>query len=93
MNRVLVTGGAGFLGINLIRYLCRLICPPGGIVLDMFAGSGTTLAAAHMEGFRAIGIEQQAEYIDDIRRRIAALAAAPQPARQGGLFADLDAAE
>jgi site-specific DNA-methyltransferase (adenine-specific) len=79
--------------ISLMRYLCKLVCPTGGTVLDPFAGSGTTLAAAHMEGFHAIGIEQELEYITDIRRRMAALAVAPQPAPQGGLFADLDAAE
>jgi DNA modification methylase len=79
--------------INLVRYLCRLITPPGGIVLDPFAGSGTTLAAAHMEGFHAIGIERESEYIADIRRRIAALTEAAQPAPQGGLFDAQEAAE
>jgi site-specific DNA-methyltransferase (adenine-specific) len=55
--------------IALMRYLCRLVTPPGGLVLDPFAGSGTTGQAALDEGFRAVLIEREAEYIDDIRRR------------------------
>jgi DNA modification methylase len=57
--------------IALLRYLCKLITPTGGVVLDPFAGSGTTLAAAHMEGFHSIGIEKEDEYIEDIKRRVA----------------------
>jgi site-specific DNA-methyltransferase (adenine-specific) len=56
--------------LSLMRYLCKLVTPPGGTVLDMFAGSGTTLQAAMEEGFHAIGIEQSAEYVTDICRRI-----------------------
>lgn len=56
--------------IDLMRYLCRLVTPPGGTVLDPFAGSGTTGQAAVEEGFRAILIEREAEYIADIRRRL-----------------------
>ena len=56
---------------DLMRWLCRLITPPGGIVLDPFAGSGSTLKAAEMEGFSAIGVELEAEYIEIARRRIA----------------------
>lgn len=55
--------------IALMRWLCRLITPPGGIILDPFAGSGTTGAAATEEGFDAILIEREAEYLADIRRR------------------------
>lgn len=36
---------------------CRGVCPPGGVVFDPFAGSGTTLEAAHLEGFDAVGVE------------------------------------
>ena len=57
---------------DLMRWLCRLITPPGGIVLDPFMGSGSTLKAAELEGFSAIGIELEAEYIEIARRRIAA---------------------
>lgn len=61
--------------IALIRYLMRLVTQPGGHVLDPFAGSGTTLAAAHAEGFHATGIEREVEYQADIRRRITELEA------------------
>jgi site-specific DNA-methyltransferase (adenine-specific) len=64
--------------IALMRYLCRLITPPGGIVLDPFMGSGTTGCAAIAEGFAFIGIEQSADYCAIARNRIAA--AAQQPA-------------
>ena len=45
-----------------MRYLCRLVTPPGGVVLDPFMGSGSTGKAAIREGFRFIGIEQSPEY-------------------------------
>ncbi|WWT39522.1 hypothetical protein [Microcystis phage Mel-JY01] len=47
---------------NLMRYLCRLITPPGGLVLDPYNGSGSTGKAAIMEGFNYIGIEREEEY-------------------------------
>lgn len=53
----------------LMRYLCRLVTPPGGTVLDIFAGSGSTGQAADAEGFNAILIEREPEYQADIRRR------------------------
>jgi site-specific DNA-methyltransferase (adenine-specific) len=56
--------------INLMRWLIRMVTPPGGTVLDPFAGSGTTLAAAVMEGFNAIGIEKEEEYYNDIVNRM-----------------------
>ena len=55
---------------DLMRYLCRLVTPPGGVVLDPFMGSGSTGKGAILEGFRFIGIEQDAEYIEIARRRI-----------------------
>jgi len=55
---------------ELMRYLCRLITPPNGIILDPFAGSGSTLVAATLEGFGSIGIEMTAEYIPIIEARI-----------------------
>lgn len=47
---------------NLMRYLCRLVTPPGETVLDCFMGSGSTGKAALYEGFNFIGIEREAEY-------------------------------
>lgn len=57
---------------ELMRYLCRLVTPPGGTVLDPFMGSGSTLKAAEIEGFNAIGIELDPGYIEIAKRRIAA---------------------
>jgi len=54
----------------LMRYLCRLITPPGGVVLDPFMGSGSTGKAAALEGFGFIGIEKEAEYMAIAERRI-----------------------
>ena len=54
-----------------MRYLCRLVTPPGGIVLDPFTGSGSTGKGALLEGFRFIGIEREAEYVEIARARIA----------------------
>jgi site-specific DNA-methyltransferase (adenine-specific) len=68
---------------DLMRYLCRLITPPNGIVLDPFTGSGSTGKAAMAEGFRFIGIEREAEYIEIARARISAEADKP---RQLSLF-------
>jgi DNA modification methylase len=48
--------------LDLMAYLCRLVTPPGGIVLDPFMGSGTTIKAAISEGFQAIGIERDPAY-------------------------------
>ena len=59
--------------LSLMRYLCRLITPPGGLILDPFAGSGTTCLAAKQEGFRFIGIEKEPEYAEIARRRIATI--------------------
>jgi site-specific DNA-methyltransferase (adenine-specific) len=58
---------------SLIRYLCKLITPPGGLILDPFAGSGTTGIAAIKEGFHYILIEQQEEYCEIARKRVAAV--------------------
>ena len=55
---------------ELMRYLCRLVTPPGGVVLDPFTGSGSTGKAAALEGFRFIGIEREAEYVEIAKARI-----------------------
>jgi site-specific DNA-methyltransferase (adenine-specific) len=60
--------------IRLMRYLIRMVTPPGGLVLDAFAGSGTTGCAAKREGFRFIGIEREREYVSISRARIKAVA-------------------
>lgn len=56
--------------IKLMAYLCRLITPPKGIVLDPFMGSGSTGLAAKQEGFDFIGIEMNEEYVEIAKRRI-----------------------
>ena len=56
---------------DLMRYLCRLVTPPGGTVLDPFMGSGSTGRGAVLEGFSFIGIEMSAEYFDIADARIA----------------------
>jgi len=66
--------------VALMRWLCRLVTPPGGLVLDPFMGSGSTGIAALAEGFRFLGMEQDAESVAMARRRIA-----------GPLFADTPA--
>lgn len=55
---------------TLMAYLCRLITPPGGTVLDPFAGSGSTGVAAIREGFAFVGIEREAEYAEIAKARI-----------------------
>jgi hypothetical protein len=63
----------------LMRYLCRLVTPPGGVVLDPFTGSGSTGKAAVLEGFRFIGIEREAEYVEIAKARIGAAEAGAGP--------------
>jgi site-specific DNA-methyltransferase (adenine-specific) len=70
---------------DLMRYLCRLITPPGGLVLDPFMGSGSTGKAAVKEGFRFVGIDLSDEYVTIAERRIAH--AAFGPAAFGGAAA------
>jgi site-specific DNA-methyltransferase (adenine-specific) len=56
--------------LALMRYLCRLVTPPNGLVLDPFCGSGSTGIAALQKGFRFFGIDNNAEYCEIARRRI-----------------------
>ncbi len=56
---------------DLMRWLCRLIVPPGGVVLDPFMGSGSTLKAACLENMKCIGIEMDAEYFEIACARVA----------------------
>jgi site-specific DNA-methyltransferase (adenine-specific) len=55
---------------DLMQYLVRLVTPPGGIVLDPFAGSGSTLVAAVTEGMQFIGIEREDDYVKIAQRRV-----------------------
>lgn len=57
--------------ISLLRWLVRLVTPPGGVILDPFAGSGSTGCAAAVEGFSSALIEREAEYIPIIEKRLA----------------------
>lgn len=56
--------------VDLMQWLCRLVTPPGGIVLDPFAGSGSTGEAAWREGMRCVLIEREEEYQADIAERL-----------------------
>ena len=56
--------------LDLMAYLCRLVTPPGGVVLDPFMGSGTTIKAALAEGFQGIGIERDPVYFTMAEHRI-----------------------
>jgi site-specific DNA-methyltransferase (adenine-specific) len=69
--------------IELMRWLCRLVTPAGGTVLDPFTGSGSTLVAADMEQFSAIGCELSADFAAIAERRVRASA---------GMFAQVEAA-
>ena len=60
---------------DLMRYLSRLVTPAGGVVLDPFAGSGSTGKAAVLEGFGFIGIERDEQYVEIARARISAVSA------------------
>ena len=60
--------------IELMKYLCRLVTPKGGTILDPFMGSGSTGMAAKDEGFEFIGIEKEKEYFKIAESRITATA-------------------
>lgn len=63
--------------VDLMQWLCRLVTPPGGTVLDPFAGTGTTGEAAFREGFRAVLIEREPQFQADIARRMELALAGP----------------
>ena len=64
--------------LALMRYLCRLVTPPGGLILDPFMGSGSTAVAAVQEGFHIIGFEIDPGYHADACRRLAAALHPPE---------------
>ncbi|WP_089177294.1 DNA methyltransferase [Bosea sp. AS-1] len=83
--------------VDLMQWLCRLVTPPGGTVLDPFAGSGSTGEAAWREGFQCVLIEREPEYQADIAERLRLADKGPLERRQraikqtadiGGLFAN-----
>jgi len=85
--------------VDLMQWLCRMVTPPGGLVLDPFAGSGSTGEAAWREGFRCILIEREEEYQADIAERLRLASAGPmerkaraikQSTSLGPLFGDND---
>lgn len=59
--------------VELMRWLVRLVCPPGGVVLDPFAGSGTTGVACRAEGLRCVLVEREVEYLSIIAGRLTEL--------------------
>lgn len=87
--------------VDLMRWLCRLVTPPGGTILDAFAGTGTTGEAAFREGFSAILFEREALFQADIARRMELILAGPMTRKTqsikargsalpaGGLFTEL----
>jgi site-specific DNA-methyltransferase (adenine-specific) len=56
--------------VELMRWLCRLVCPPAGVVVDCFAGSGSTGVACVQEGFNFVGVEQRDDYVAIAEARI-----------------------
>ena len=65
--------------VALMRWLVRMVTPPGGVVLDPFAGTGTTGIAAMREGVNAVLIEADAQYVADIKNRLAMLGGGGTP--------------
>ena len=59
--------------IRLMRWLVRLVTPPGGQILEPFAGSGSTIVAAQLEGFRCLAVERDPAYCDIAEARVRAL--------------------
>ena len=80
--------------LALMRWLVRLVTPPGGTVLEPFAGSGTTVEACLLEGFRCVAIEREADYlpliVQRINRRRDPVAAVKAAGDDAGLFDLLD---
>jgi DNA modification methylase len=73
--------------LDLMQYLVRLVAPKGSLILDPFAGTGTTGEACIREGMRAILIEREPEYQDDIRRRMKLAMAGPDERKRESMKA------
>lgn len=78
--------------IALMQWLCRLVTPRGGTVLDLFAGSGTTGLGALAEGLRFVGVETDPVFADVAAGRLAHAACVPTPAPIAGSADDVPAA-
>jgi hypothetical protein len=80
--------------LALMRWLVRLVTPPGGVVLEPFAGSGATVEACILEGFKCVAIEREADYLplilQRIHRRRDPVAAVLAASEDRGLFDLLD---
>lgn len=75
--------------VDLMQWLVRLVTPKGGLVLDPFAGTGTTGEAAFREGMRSVLIEREEEYQADIRRRMALCMSGPDERKRESIKAKL----
>ena len=64
--------------VDLMQWLCRMLCPVGGLILDPFSGTGTTGEAAFRENMSAVLIERETDYQADIARRMGLVMAGPQ---------------
>lgn len=73
--------------IDLMQWLVRLVTPKGGLVLDPFAGTGTTAEACYREGMRCALVERETEYQADIRRRMALVLGGPDERRRESIKA------
>lgn len=80
--------------LSIMRWLVRLVTPPGGVVLEPFAGSGTTAEACLLEGFGCVAIEREADYlpliVQRLNRRLDPVAAVRAADEDAGLFDLLD---
>lgn len=83
--------------LDLMRWLVRLVTPPGGVVLDPFAGSGTTVEAGMLEQFQCVAVEREVDYLPlivaRIHRRIDPVKAVQHQGDDLGLFGLLDEGE
>lgn len=77
--------------VDLMQWLVRLVCAPGGTVLDPFAGTGTTGEAAWREGCKAVLIEREPKFQADIRRRMALCTAGPATRKREAVKARAEA--
>jgi site-specific DNA-methyltransferase (adenine-specific) len=68
--------------VSLLRTLLSVVCPSAGVVLDPFAGSGTTCLAAKLEGMHYVGMEREAEYVEVARKRLAGAALLSPPVKR-----------